>query len=289
MYFNDISEVQKYSRNDIGRQTKAFERFEDTYKPTYHIWTNATNNYRTTGEARFQGIDYCYKKFTYSGSNYEGFFPNYKSAYDLTLPSSLWNVSYYDQIAYCNNFLKKELSMNKVMKSSFNENDLEKINDGKTPYGYIWTFDVEPGKIHLVKEKDYLIGEIDGRDIWSNHVLIEYEVPETQYWKFSDYDLVHSEYAEDLRTEVVARLKQNIYEDLVKHKSTFGNDDGLSEAQRSFLYDSDDLSYYGSTSNDPYIMEVIDPKERGEFRKIIVKPNPDYLASKAYDTTYERV
>ena len=84
------------------------------------------------------------------GNKVEGVFPSFESKFDAQLPSELYKETDYKQFKECNNQLKDEVSKNQNLEKGFNKEQLEQIENGDTPDGYVWHHDATPGKMQLV-------------------------------------------------------------------------------------------------------------------------------------------
>lgn len=125
------------------------------------------------GETAENGVRYERKTIEYAGVKIEGVFPVFDSAYDVELPEEYYKSSSVKQFNECNKSLKNALEDNPDLKKKFTKEQLEDIENGKTPRGYTWHHTEEPGKMQLVKTEDHdrRIGgaaHTGGNSIWGN-------------------------------------------------------------------------------------------------------------------------
>lgn len=133
----DIDQPVEYKNtSDTGAQTEKLntinERYEDEVEPNTEI----------PFERRIIEVSPEHKV--------EGVFPSFKSEFDAQLPSELYEETDYKQFKECNNQLKDEVSKNPDLEKRFTKEQMEQIENGDTPDGYVWHHDAAPGKMQLV-------------------------------------------------------------------------------------------------------------------------------------------
>jgi hypothetical protein len=99
------------------------------------------------------GVPYERKSIEINGVKIEGVFPRFDSVFDMKL-----NPDNYKSKAYakeCNAKLKDAIERNPELRNKFTENQVEDIKANRTPEGYVWHHNEEPGKMQLVKREDH--------------------------------------------------------------------------------------------------------------------------------------
>ncbi len=119
------------------------------------------------------GVPYERKRFDYNGITIEGVFPVFDSVFDTQLSEEDYKSSSGKQFNECNKALKKAIENNPELKKQFTKEQLEDIENGRTPRGYTWHHAEEPGKMQLVKTEDHdrRVGgaaHTGGNSIWGN-------------------------------------------------------------------------------------------------------------------------
>ena len=91
----------------------------------------------------------------------------FESEFDAQLSGDLYKATDDTQKKECNNQLKAELNSNPEFANKFSPVQLEQINDGLTPDGYIWHHHQQEGKMQLVDQKIHTgTGHDGGQKIW---------------------------------------------------------------------------------------------------------------------------
>ncbi len=124
------------------------------------IGDNGTIYYRTDredleGKTAENGVRYERKSVVIKGIKIEGVFPAFDSAFDVQLPEDLEKASNAKQFKECNKQLKEAAQSDPDLRKQFTSEQLEDIDDGKTPEGYVWHHNEETGKMQLVKIEDH--------------------------------------------------------------------------------------------------------------------------------------
>ena len=113
------------------------------------------------------GVKYLTKMIDLFGKVIEGVFPEFKSLFDCQLPTELLKASDTKQFKYCNSQLQDAINKNSALKEQFSPRQLEQINAGKTPGGYVWHHNEKVGKMELVDSKIHsMTVHTGGRAIW---------------------------------------------------------------------------------------------------------------------------
>lgn len=93
--------------------------------------------------------------------------PVFDSVFDTQLPEDKLTAADPVQKKECNQQLKEAVENDPEIREKFNDEQLEQINNGDTPDGYIWHHDAEVGQMQLVDlETHQKTGHTGGRYIW---------------------------------------------------------------------------------------------------------------------------
>lgn len=117
-----------------------------------HYKTDREDMEDKTGE---NGITYERKTVDIHGIKVQGVFPVFESVCDVQLPEDLEKASNACQFRECNKQLMENIDNDPELRDSFTEEQLEEIEDGDTPSGYVWHHNEETGKMQLVKVEDH--------------------------------------------------------------------------------------------------------------------------------------
>ena len=113
------------------------------------------------------GVEFERKIVDTTDGKIEGVFPKFESNFDAEIHQELYKESDSKQFEECIKQLKDKVSADETLRATFTEEQLEQIEDGETPDGYVWHHDAEPGKIQLVDfEIHAQTGHTGGRSIW---------------------------------------------------------------------------------------------------------------------------
>lgn len=105
------------------------------------------------GQASENGVPYERRRIEINGVVIEGVFPKFESAFDTELaPDNLKTKAYAKE---CNAALKEAIENDPELRSKFTDEQLQDIEEGRTPRGYVWHHNEEPGKMQLVKREDH--------------------------------------------------------------------------------------------------------------------------------------
>ena len=101
------------------------------------------------------------------GSQVEGVFPNFESKFDAQLDESQYNDSDAKHFKEANSQLKEAVENDPEFREQFTDDQLEQIEAGDTPEGYVWHHSEEPGTLQLVDTTTHTqTGHTGGRKIW---------------------------------------------------------------------------------------------------------------------------
>lgn len=105
------------------------------------------------GKTSENGVPYERKRVEIKEIVIEGVFPEFDSAFDTYLDSEDYTSKSY--AIKCNAKLKEAANSDPELRSKFAQSQLEQIESGVTPDGYVWHHNEEPGKMQLVKKVDH--------------------------------------------------------------------------------------------------------------------------------------
>lgn len=117
-----------------------------------HYRTDREDMEGKTGE---NGVRYERKTVDIHGVKVEGVFPVFESVCDVQLPENLEQASNARQFKECNKQLQERVENDPELRNTFTDEQLEEIEDGDTPSGYVWHHNEETGKMQLVKVEDH--------------------------------------------------------------------------------------------------------------------------------------
>lgn len=146
---------------EIVRQTDVFDNPDSTYI--------ICRNESLEGESHpITGVDFILKEIELpDGTLIEGVFPVFDSAFDAKLDDSQYTQSDAQHFKEANSQLKEEVKNNPELRGIFSTEQLEQIELGDTPDGYVWHHSEETGKLQLVDSNDHAqTGHTGGRSIW---------------------------------------------------------------------------------------------------------------------------
>lgn len=97
----------------------------------------------------------------------EGVFPVFDAKVEIELPEDLYEGTDREQFRYCNKQLKEQIQNNPELIGSFRKEQIEQIDNERTPSGYTWHHHQQPGKMQLVSTDEHAAsGHTGGRVIW---------------------------------------------------------------------------------------------------------------------------
>lgn len=114
------------------------------------------------------GVEFIRKDVEIAAGNVgEGVFPVFESAFDAQLDESQYLQSDVHQFREASSQLKEEIESNPDLCEDFTSEQLEQIELGDTPDGYIWHHSEEAGTLQLVDTTVHAqTGHTGGRFIW---------------------------------------------------------------------------------------------------------------------------
>lgn len=167
---NDIRELKEDEKQELKDKLGWSE--EKLKKCT--IDEEGVINYRTDrcdleGKTSENGVPYERRTIEINNVKVEGVFPKFESVFDTKLdPDNYMSKAYAKE---CNAKLKEAIETDPGLKSKFTPEQLNDIKEGRTPSGYVWHHNEEPGKMQLVKREDHdrVIGgaaHTGGNSLW---------------------------------------------------------------------------------------------------------------------------
>lgn len=102
-----------------------------------------------------------------NGTIIEGVFPEFDHPFEATLDETLYEARDARQFREANEQLKEAVQENPDLRDMFTEEQLEEIEYGDTPDGYVWHHGEEPGSLQLVDKTIHeQTAHTGGRSIW---------------------------------------------------------------------------------------------------------------------------
>lgn len=105
------------------------------------------------GKTSENGVPYVRKTIEINGVKIEGVFPEFDSVFDTELSPDNYQTKAYAK--ECNAKLKEAIENDPELRSKFTPEQIKDIEEGRTPTGYVWHHNEEPGKMQLVKREDH--------------------------------------------------------------------------------------------------------------------------------------
>lgn len=160
-FFEGITKAETTENMDNAILEKTID---DEYKGNVYL---ITKNESLEGDIHpITGVPFE-RKFIESFGIIEGVFPEFDSQFDAQISQDLYEASDRKQFSECNNQLECAVECDTELRKMFNRNQLEQIENGDTPDGFVWHHDAEPGKIQLVDfEIHASTGHTGGRIVW---------------------------------------------------------------------------------------------------------------------------
>jgi len=150
-YPRELTEAEKkYLEDTLGWGEKQLKKCTINEKG---VIVYKTDRRDLEGKVSENGVPYERKIIEINGVKIEGVFPRFNSVFDTYLdPIDYKSNTYADE---CNAKLKDEINNNPELRKQFTPEQLKDITEGRTPRGYVWHHNEEPGKMQLVKRIDH--------------------------------------------------------------------------------------------------------------------------------------
>lgn len=147
----DLTDEEKqYFKSRLGWPEDRFDKCTIDEDGVLHYRTDRCDLEGKTAE---NGVCYERKRIEINGVQIEGVFPVFDSVFDMQLPEDKYKSNTYAK--ECNAKLKEEIHKNPELREKFTKEQLDDIENGRTPEGYVWHHNEEPGKMQLVKREDH--------------------------------------------------------------------------------------------------------------------------------------
>lgn len=171
MTFNEAEDFWKSEFHDEAEQAKVGDtpsvEKTDSQEANAREKIECRNENLAEKEHPDTGVPFVKKIVEVDGVEKEVVVPIFDSDFDAQLPDDMLTSTDAEQKKECNQQLKEAVENDPELREKFNDEQLEQINNGDTPDGYIWHHDAEVGKMQLVDyETHQKTGHTGGRSIW---------------------------------------------------------------------------------------------------------------------------
>lgn len=113
------------------------------------------------------GVPFERKIIEVDGEKIEGVFPQFESSHTVELPEQLHQASNKEQFDYANDKLREAVTNDPELRSQFTAEQLEQIENGDRPDGYVWHHAENPGELQLVDRDTHdRTGHTGGQVVW---------------------------------------------------------------------------------------------------------------------------
>lgn len=137
-------------RNRVGWSDTQIKKCKIDEQGVYHYRTDRCD---LEGKRAENGVLFERKQIEINGVKIEGVFPVFESRFDTYLSADNYKSRAYAK--ECNENLKNEIKKNPQLRKKFTPEQLKDIEENRTPTGYVWHHNEEPGKMQLVKREDH--------------------------------------------------------------------------------------------------------------------------------------
>lgn len=97
------------------------------------------------------GVPYEKRMVEIDGQKQEVVVPKFENVAEAKLSPEQYKMSDYNHKTICNAQLLEQVKQDPRLREQFSQKDLMLLEKGKTPSGYIWHHDAEPGRMQLVE------------------------------------------------------------------------------------------------------------------------------------------
>ncbi|BCG58118.1 HNH endonuclease [Paenibacillus sp. URB8-2] len=138
--------------------------FDEANEPLYI----KTRNEGLAGECHPEtNVPFQEKTIQTTDGTFTGVFPEFTVTYEMKLDESLYLESDAKQFKAATQSLSEAINNDPDLKAKFDERQIEQINNGKVPEGYVWHHNEEPGVMQLVDRSLHeTTAHTGGRAIW---------------------------------------------------------------------------------------------------------------------------
>lgn len=113
------------------------------------------------------GVPFEQKVIEINGEKVEGVFPQFESVHTVELPEELHLASNKEQFDYANDKLRDAVANDPELRSQFTDEQLEQIENGDRPDGYVWHHAENPGELQLIDRDTHdRTGHTGGQVLW---------------------------------------------------------------------------------------------------------------------------
>lgn len=113
------------------------------------------------------GVLFELKTIEVEGQFYEVAVPQFESDFNTTLPEEMHTSSDREQFSKCNEELKNAIQSNPDLRNIFTQEQIEQIENGDRPDGYVWHHAENPGEMQLIKREVHdQTGHTGGKSFW---------------------------------------------------------------------------------------------------------------------------
>lgn len=147
----ELTEDEKqYLKDKLGWSDEKIKKCTIDKDGVIHYKTDRCDLEGKTSE---NGVPYVRRRIEINGVVIEGVFPVFDSVFDTELsPENYKSKTYAKE---CNEKLKEAVENDPELRAKFTAEQLKDIEEGRTPRGYVWHHNEEPGKMQLVKREDH--------------------------------------------------------------------------------------------------------------------------------------
>lgn len=143
-------EEKQWLKDTLGWSDKQIDKCTIDEDGVIHYRTDRSDLEGKTSE---NGVPYERKQIEINDVKIEGVFPKFDSVYTTELSPEKQKSNAYAK--ECNSNLKEAIQNDPELKSKFTKEQLDDIENGRTPTGYVWHHNEEQGKMELVKKSDH--------------------------------------------------------------------------------------------------------------------------------------
>lgn len=147
----DLTEDEKQNiKDELGWSDDRIKRCTVDEDGVIHLKTDRCD---LEGKLSENGVPYERKTIEINGIKIEGVFPVFESAFNTELAPDKYESRAYAK--ECNAKLKEAVENDPELRDKFTPEQIKDIEEGRTPAGYVWHHNEEPGKMQLVKREDH--------------------------------------------------------------------------------------------------------------------------------------
>lgn len=158
---NVSSDVPNFAKD---LKSNSISNFDEANEPLYI----KTRNEGLAGESHPEtNVPFQEKTVQTTDGTFSGVFPEFPVTYEMKLNESLYLESDAKQFKAATQSLSDAIQKDPDLKAKFDDRQIEQINNGKVPEGYVWHHNEEPGVMQLVDRSLHEnTAHTGGRAIW---------------------------------------------------------------------------------------------------------------------------